>query len=231
MIGVVLLSMLVAFSGAIVPGPLFVATLNQALLVGWSAGLWLSVGHLLAELALVIAIAAGLGGVLRKPSVSRLVGIIGGLVLLYFAWGMLTSGYLTQLPEARHVRGAAMSIGMLIGQGALLSVTNPYWHLWWATAGIGLIAQQTGQYGPRAWSAFFIGHELGDFLWYVAVSTLVALGGNLLNPAVHRGLILTCGLGIAVLGVLFLWRAVTNPDYLSRVRDRDTACRVATISR
>ena len=202
--------MLVAFSGAIVPGPLFAVTLEQALRVGWTAGLWLCLGHLLAELALVAAIAAGLGGVLRKPLITRGVGLLGGLVLLYFAWGMITSAPPAASGATPHAPVVAMSMGMLIGQGILLSVTNPYWHLWWATAGIGLIAQQTGKHGPRAWAAFFIGHELGDFIWYVAVSTLVALGGNFLNPTFHHGLILVCGIGIAVLGVLFLLRAIRS---------------------
>ena len=208
MIRVALLSMLVAFSGAIVPGPLFAVTLEQALRVGWSAGLWLCVGHLLVELALVIAISAGLGSVLQRPSVTRLVGVVGGMVLCYFAWGMLTTALSGHLAPAQSAGHAAMSIGMLIGQGALLSVTNPYWHLWWATAGIGLIAHQTGRYGRRAWTAFFIGHELGDFIWYVAVSTVIAVSRHFFSASVHRGLILICGAGIALLGVTFLVRAL-----------------------
>ncbi len=210
MLGVFLLSLLAAFFGAIVPGPLFALTLNQALLVGWSAGFWLIVGHMLVELALLGALRLGLGGLLQRPVVTRAIGLVGGLVLCYFAWGMLATGFSGHL-ATRDARAPAMSIGMLVGQGALMSVANPYWELWWATVGIGLIASQTARFGARAWSVFFLGHTLADFLWYMAVSTLTALGGTFLSPAMHLGLIAVCGFGVAVLGIVFIARQLWTP--------------------
>lgn len=206
MIGVLLLSLLTAFSGAIVPGSLFALTVNQALLVGWMAGVWLMVGHSLAELALIIALRFGLGGFLQRPRVTRAIGMVGGIVLLYFAWSMiaLALGGTFGVSDGH----GAMSIGMLILQGALMSLLNPYWGLWWATVGIGLIATQTQRHGPRAWPVFYLGHITADFIWYVAIAILVALGGSRLNEHLHRGLILVCGILIAIFGVLFLVRPV-----------------------
>ncbi len=206
MFGVALLSLAMGFSGAVVPGPLFALAVNQALLVGWSAGLWLSVGHMLTELALVGLLRLGLGGVLTRPAVTRGIAVLGGGVLLYFAWGMVqTAWHGPLLVNAGH---AAMSAPQLVGMGVVLSVTNPYWLIWWGTAGVALIAAQTAKHGDRAWPAFFLGHTLADYSWYIAVTTALALGGAFLSPAVHRTLILTCGLGVAVLGVLFLLHPV-----------------------
>jgi len=204
MIGVFLMSLLTAFSGAIVPGTLFALVINQALLTGWMAGVWIITGHALAELVLVLALRVGLGGFLRRKMVMRVIGLLGGAVLLYFAWSMAALARGGSLQAAGDANMAAMSAGVLILQGAAVSVLNPYWHLWWATVGVGLVATQSARHGGRAWPTFFTGHILADYLWYVAVSVLVALGGKAVDPAVHRIIMLVCAALIAVMGLSFL---------------------------
>jgi len=208
MIGVALLSFLAGFSGAIVPGPLFALTINQALLSGWSAGLWLITGHMLSELSLVLLLRFGLGELLKRPRVTRVIALVGGLVLLYFAWDMMQTARLGIQVTGNAGVTTALSIPMLIGRGFLLTIVNPYWYLWWATAGVGLIAAQVEKYGAHAWSAFYIGHSLADYVWYLGVSLLIAGVGAFLTPTVHRGLIFVCGCGIALLGLLFLLHPV-----------------------
>ena len=50
--------------------------------------------------------------------------------------------------------------GSLIGAGILLSISNPYWTIWWGTIGLSLLvrAQKTGTAGV---ASFFSGHILG----------------------------------------------------------------------
>jgi threonine/homoserine/homoserine lactone efflux protein len=211
MIRLAVLSMMVAFTGAIVPGPLFAVALQQALLVGWTAGLWLSVGHMLAELGLLAVLRAGLGGLLKRLVVARAIGIVGGAVMLYFAWGMVTTALGGPIATAaHHGHRLGLSAVALVGQGVALSIFNPYWIIWWATVGMGLIASQLSKSGNRAWAVFFVGHTLADFIWYVGITLLIGFGGALLPQSVHRGLILVCGAGLAVLGVLFLVRPVID---------------------
>jgi len=203
MIGVLLMSLLTAFSGAVVPGSLFALVVNQALLSGWLAGVWIITGHAVAELLLLLALRVGLGRFLQRKMVTRVIGLVGGVVLLYFAWSMVPVALHGKLGATADTR-AALSIGRLMLQGAVVSLLNPYWQLWWATVGVGLVATQTAKHGTRAWPAFFVGHITADYLWYVAVSVLIALGGKAVNPAVHRILILVCAVLIAVMGLAFL---------------------------
>lgn len=104
-----------------------------------------------------------------------------------------------------------------MAQGALL---NPYWVLWWATVGMGQLASLTAKHGARAWPVFFAGHILADYVWYIFIAVLVALSGRALNPAFHHGLIVVCGLGTAVLGVLFIIRPVRE---IARLKAREPA--------
>jgi threonine/homoserine/homoserine lactone efflux protein len=209
MVGTFFLSMLVGFSGATIPGPLFALTVQQALLVGWIAGVWLMIGHMLAEGALVTGLRFGLGQFLQRPLVTRIVGLLGGSVLLYLAWGMVATAWYGDL-SATQVSAAGMSPLELVGSGFLLTVTNPTWYIWWATAGVALIAARVEKQRERTWPVFFSGHILADYLWYVLVSTLVAVGGSFLSPAIHRAIILVCGSGVAVIGVYFLVRPVVE---------------------
>lgn len=207
MIGIFLQSFLGAFSGAVVPGPLFAITVQQGLSVGWTAGFWLIVGHMITELLLLLLLRAGLGGLLQRPLTTRLVGLLGGAVLLYFAWGMIAVIFAPDLSGAApHGAAAPLSMLRLVGQGFLLSVTGPYWILWWATVGVGLVGTQVRAHGRQAWPVFFIGHELADFVWYTLVSTVVAISGSFLGPTMHRGIIFVAGIAIAVLGIYLIYR-------------------------
>ena len=61
-----------------VPGTLFVLVVNQALLTGWQAGVWIITGHAVAELLLLLALRVGLGRVLQRRAVTRVIGLVGG---------------------------------------------------------------------------------------------------------------------------------------------------------
>jgi len=210
-IGVFFQSFLGGFSGAVVPGTLFAITVQQALLIGWTAGLWLILGHMMAELTLLVLLRAGLGGFLQRPKTTRVIGLVGGTVLLYFAWQMIAVIFENQLTNAP-AGGTVVPLSgvMLAGQGLLLTLVNPYWYLWWATVGVGLIGTLAGEHGHRAWPVFFVGHELADYLWYAVVSIFVAVSGRFLSPAIHHGIIFTSGVGIAVLGIYLIYRQLVG---------------------
>jgi len=202
MIALFFLSLFVGFSGAVVPGPLFAYTVGQALAFGWMAGVWLSLGHVMAEVLLVLGLRAGLGDFLQRPKTVRVIGLLGGAVLLYFAWGMLTM----HVTAVVTTNGAVISPGVfgLLVKGMLLTLVNPYFYLWWATIGIGMITTQADKLGPSAWGVFLCGHGLADVIWYVAVSVILAVSGSFFSPVIHHAIIVTAGIGVAILGMVFI---------------------------
>ena len=76
--------------------------------------------------------------------------------------------------------------------GALMSLANPYWIIWWATIGIGYIVSSM-EYGWLGITLFFIGHITGDMIWYFAISFAVGKGKKLFTDKTYRILIAVCG--------------------------------------
>jgi threonine/homoserine/homoserine lactone efflux protein len=88
--------------------------------------------------------------------------------------------------------------------GVLLSIANPYWVVWWATIGLGLVAraQNAGLFGIII---FFIGHQAADFAWYSLVSTAVGKGRRFFNDRVYRGIIAVSAVVLIGFSVYFGW--------------------------
>lgn len=77
--------------------------------------------------------------------------------------------------------------------GALLSLANPYWIIWWATIGLGYVLS-SGKLGFPGVLAFFIGHILADLIWYAFVSLAIHKGRDILPDRVYRILIAVCAI-------------------------------------
>ena len=198
-------SFVIAFSGALMPGPLLTVTISESPRRGSVTGPLLIAGHGLLEMALVIAIFLGLAPLLSQPKVFVAIALSGAAILIWMALGMFRA--LPRLSLASDRKGAAGH--PLIVTGILMSLANPYWTVWWVTIGLGYILQSRQQ-GPWGVVFFFVGHILADFVWYTAVSTAVAKGRHVLTDRLYRQLTGVCAGFLVVFALYFLyaaWRA------------------------
>lgn len=197
-------SFIVALSGAIMPGPLLTITICETSRRGLMTGPLLIAGHAILELGLVVALLMGLAPVLKMEPVFIVIALAGSAVLLWMGIGMLRS-----LPSMtlRGVDGCVEKRKNLIFSGALMSIVNPYWSIWWATIGLGYILRSMDA-GTMGVVAFFSGHILGDLFWYAAVSTAIWKGRNLFSDRGYRILIAGCALFLIVFSFLFAWSGV-----------------------
>ena len=202
----------VGLSGAIMPGPVLAVAISESARRGFRAGPLLVLGHAIVELLLVVALAWGLSEVLEQSLVAGIIGVVGGLFLVGMSY--------TLLRQARHaVSPLEVSsqphghVHWLIVSGALMSVANPFWLLWWATVGAKLVLWSLAA-GAIGVVVFFLGHILSDLGWYSMVSLVIARGKRLMSPRVYRGLLLICGLFLTGLGVYFI---VSGAQFLTDV--------------
>jgi len=219
------------FSGAVVPGPLLAVVVRESVRVGWQAGPLMMIGHGALELVAVVLLATGLIKFARSGWVRGVIGLVGGAVLIYL--GYLTFGVSGEFGaaelQAAGVQGSA-GVGTpalqtalrLASLGALMSMANPYWWLWWATIGVAHVGWATGgaasrrgdpgagsqpaEGGPArlGGATYFTGHLLSDVLWYCAVAAALAAGRTLFSAGVLRGIYVGCAIFLLALGAVFV---------------------------
>ena len=198
-------SLLVGLSGAVAPGPLLTAVIGDVARTGfWTAPL-LVLGHALLELVTVLALARGLARAIRNPIVLRTIAALGGITLLVLGGDLARSAWIgaVHLAEAQTASAAALPILT----GVIVSVSNPYWVLWWVTVGAGYTALAL-RHGTAGLSAFYVGHIMADFGWYVPIALLVSAGQQLFDAEVYRVIIGLAGAFLIAMGLFFIVLAV-----------------------
>lgn len=199
-------SLAVGFSGAMMPGPLLTVTVSETVKRGFRSGPLLVVGHGVIELILVVALALGLSQVLQRAIITQIIAVIGGAFLLWMAFGMLkgvVQGKVTMDAAASEKTGWKLP---RVAAGALVSLANPYWSLWWATIGLAYVLTAL-RLGLAGVVAFYIGHILADFIWYSSVSAVLGSGRRFLNDFVYRSLITVCAVFLVFLSLYFITSA------------------------
>lgn len=191
-------SFVIALSGALMPGPLLTITLSESAQRGFIAGPLIVLGHGILELILVLLLFLGLAPVLNKDYVIGSVGMVGAVVLIWMAVGMIRT-----LPSLTLQGVTASNRGTNpVWAGILMSLANPYWTMWWATIGLGYILYSL-KLGLLGVIAFFLGHILADLAWYAAVAFTVAHGRRFMSDRIYRGIIACCALALLGFGIYF----------------------------
>ena len=204
--GIFVTSFIIGLSGALMPGPVLTVTISQSATRGWVVGPLVVLGHGILELSLVVAIAYGLGQVLTHGSVIGVIGISGGIVLLWMGGSMLQGARKVSLVFEGGKGRASLHP---VWAGILFSLSNPYWVVWWATIGLGYIAFSM-KYGMMGVSSFYTGHILSDLVWYAFVSSLVHFGKRWANDRAYQAVIAICGVLLLGFGVYFGYSGVKS---------------------
>jgi threonine/homoserine/homoserine lactone efflux protein len=210
--GLFIVAFVTGLSGAASPGPLLTWNCAAAARYGAWTGPRMVLGHAAVELPLVIALALGLAPFVRQPFLLGVLALVGAVVLVWLAWQTFRS--LPSLPDPLALRTSGQPEGGrwrdAFSAGALLSLGNPFWTLWWATVGAGLLTQALVA-GALGLAVFFSGHILADFGWYGLVSLAMARGVRYLSRRAYQRLM--AGLGLAM-ALLALWFLVTGVERL-----------------
>jgi len=204
------LSLLMSLSGALMPGPMLTYTISRTLRTtrrGWLTGARVVGGHAAVEALLVIALVLGVVGFLQAPLAVKSVAAVGAALLIYMGVSLLLEtarGRGIELAEEGAAPGGAPGTRTSFATrlppvlaGVLVSMSNPYWWVWWVTIGAAFLIRYdvSLQHWP-ALVAFFVGHELGDLGWFSAVSIVLSLGRNRIPKGVAAGIQAFCGAAI-----------------------------------
>ena len=216
MLEIFIYSFLVALTGALSPGPLLTFTIYKSLKQkrGYLAAIYILLGHATIEFTLIIALLAGASLIFQNIIFLTLVGFIGGIFLVIYGLfairGVLKTDFDTEfILEENVVKGYK---GNSYVGGILVSLSNPFWTFWWAVIGLSLMMSfDITLFMPIEMLLFFIGHELGDIVWYLPISIFVYYGGKSLNPKIYKYVLIGCGVFMIIFGIYLAINIVLNP--------------------
>ena len=115
------------------PGPMNAVIARESVVGGWRSGFRAGLGAMTADLVfLVLALVGVVAVVERVPAVRNGMVAVGGLLMLYFAYGALQG-----VGESFR---SSTSRGRGFTKAFVLALTNPYQILFWLTVGVGLLA-------------------------------------------------------------------------------------------
>ena len=199
-------SFMMGFSGAIMPGPLLTVTINESLHQGPLVGPKIVSGHAVLELFLVVMIFLGMGMFITLPLVKASIGLLGGFFLFWMAYGIIKEATDKTLVLTLNAHQNNKRINPILA-GISVSASNPYWSIWWATAGISslMLAGKSGLLGA---ASFYSGHILSDLVWYSLVSIAVAKGRQIFTPLVYRSILGFCGVFLFGLAGYFMYSGI-----------------------
>ena len=199
-VSMLFLGFVIGLTGALAPGPTLVATINASLSGSWTAGLRISLGHIIVELVIFILIVFGLAAV-AQPYMAA-IALVGGIALILF--GVLTIlGSRTASLDQKETLPA----GNPVVAGLVSSAANPYFWIWWLSVGSAMVI--AGLEGGLLLAAvFMIGHWAADTGWFTLVAAGVSRGVSILTDTMYHRIMAACGLFLIAFGVYYIIRVV-----------------------
>ncbi|MFC2076458.1 LysE family transporter [candidate division KSB1 bacterium] len=186
---------IVSLSGVMMPGPVFAACVVKGYRDS-SAGLKIALGHALVEIPVIILLVFGLKYVINNRVLLIVIGVAGGIVLVYMGLSMVRFKSVTD-EDREYMPYNSLAMGLMT------TAANPYFYVWWATVGAALIAQALGF---PAWfvAVFMVFHLLCDFIWDFLVSFAVYRSRKFWTPRVEKIVFAVFGFLLVGFGIRFV---------------------------
>ena len=197
-----IVSFTIALSGALAPGPLLATVIAQSFRHGAKTAPLIMLGHAALEAVLMGLIVLGIAPLVSSAAVMRAIALAGALVLCYFGIRLLVS-----VPRLRmDTESSPATASHLVLMGITVSLSNPYWTVWWLTIGLSLVLAAKQQ-GWLAIIIFFLGHVSADFGWYGIVSVGISRGRKSFSDKTYRAAIAACAVALIGFALYFALRA------------------------
>lgn len=199
---------LITASGALAPGPLLFSNLSHAPRWGWKGGLWLSVGHTFVELPLVILVAVGLNIFINNPLLQLLTAGFGGTALLVFAGLQIRDALKSDKRASASEPTLVSSSRHPLLAGLVFTGLNPFFLVWWLTAGVRLVVDALILGAFAGVLVMFLAHVWMDYAWLVGTAWLANKGSNLTGSRGYTVLTIVFAVALVYFGVSYVWTAV-----------------------
>ena len=197
------------------PGPMNAVIAEESVLRGWGAGVRAGLGAMTADVCFfVLAVFGAVTVVERVPAVRGAAFAVGGLLMLYFAYGAAR--------DATGETGTAPEEGRGFRKAFVLAITNPFQVAFWLTIGVGMLEPGridvlgslagglSGVLVVATGSAtLLVGFFCGIAAWVVGFPATLSMASER-NAGVGPAVAYASALVLAGFGLLFLGEAVST---------------------
>ena len=193
MLPVLITVILTSFSGVMVPGPMLAVTVAKSLRSP-RAGMWMSFGHAVVEIPLILLLFLGLERYMMNSFLHLALGLLGGGMIVWMAITMFRSRNAVSGEEQDTPHGAFIS-------GILLTGLNPLVLVWWVTIGSLLLLNFLETVGNAGLPLFIFVHWLCDFVWLSLVSFTIYRARRLWIAKMQKWAFVVLATGLLYFGI------------------------------
>ena len=191
----------VTASGALAPGPAFFANIAQGTKSGAKGGLAFAVGHTIFEFSLVILLTFTLQTVANKPLIKLVVGVGGGVALLIFGFLQIREALAPKTAFSNMEKTPSKNPLLL---GVLFTGLNPYFIIWWLSAGMPLIENALSLASFAGVLIMYVSHVWMDYVWITGTAYLAKKGTNLAGKKGYKTMMVIFGIILVFFGLYFI---------------------------
>lgn len=202
---------LVTASGALAPGPLFFANLSHGSRAGAKSGLLFSIAHTCVEFTLVIALALGLVTVASEAAVRFWIGFAGGIALIVFGAAQIWISLVSKITEPKPSMIDSRNLFLI---GLSFTCLNPFFIVWWLTAGAQLIVISLEFASLAGVFIMYICHVWMDYVWLTATAHFAKVGLSVVGFKMYRLALAAFSLILIYFGLTFLSSSMSTLSLL-----------------
>ena len=189
-----------SLSGVMMPGPMFTVTLAKSLKSPW-AGVWVSLGHAVIEVPLILLIYFGVAQFFESNIVQLVLSVLGGGMIAWMSVGLFRA----RRELAREGKDTTYNAFVA---GILMSGLNPFFLVWWVTVGSLLLMTFLNAVGTSGLILFIVVHWLCDFVWLSLVSFTVYKTHSFWGQRVQEWIFIILSLALLYFGGQFIVKGI-----------------------
>jgi threonine/homoserine/homoserine lactone efflux protein len=174
---------------------MFAVVLTKSFRSPWT-GVWISLGHAVIEVPLILLIYFGFAHFFENSVVQLVLSILGGGMIIWLGISMFRSR--TEVVT----KGKDLPYSAFIA-GIITSGLNPFFLLWWVTIG-SLLVMKFVEFGAGGLTLFIAVHWLCDLFWLSLVAVVVYKTHALWGRKIQEWVFIASSLLLAGFGIWFI---------------------------
>ena len=194
-------SILLGFSLAAIPGPIFFEVVRRTLSNGFWSGALLSVGEALANLTILMLTFFGVQNFLLYKPVKSALFLLGSIVLVWI--GILAMKMKKEDIEKESKKGVSKNNSVLVGFG--LAIASPLAIAVWISIGGAYLARYSSKFSSLANMMLL---ALGVMLFFFALASIIHFTRHKISTSYIIKFSKFFGIVLAVYGLYFLYRFI-----------------------